>query len=68
MPSRVWIGEPFDNDIALRWHKLDVWIGMPNGFTGSIGKLKAVAQALDSVGVFLSTRLGAREPGKPKLK
>jgi monoterpene epsilon-lactone hydrolase len=38
---------------------------MPHGFPGSIGKLKAAAQALDSVGVFLADRLRAREPVNP---
>jgi acetyl esterase/lipase len=37
--------------------RLDVWIGMDHGFVASIGKLKAAAQALDSVGIFLSDRL-----------
>jgi monoterpene epsilon-lactone hydrolase len=32
-------------------------MGMPHGFPASIGKLKAAAQALDAVGVFLSERL-----------
>jgi monoterpene epsilon-lactone hydrolase len=45
--------------------KLDVWMGMPHGFVGSIGRLKAAAQALDSVGVFLSGRLRARQPVNP---
>jgi len=44
--------------------KLDVWMGMPHGFVGSIGRLKAAAQALDSVGVFLAGRLRARLPRK----
>jgi epsilon-lactone hydrolase len=39
--------------------RLDVWIGMPHGFAGSIGKLKAAAQALDGVGAFLAERLKA---------
>lgn len=37
--------------------RLDVWMGMPHGFAGSIGKLKASAQALDAVGVFLTEKL-----------
>jgi len=41
---------------------LDVWMGMPHGFVGSIGRLTAAAQALDSVGVFLSERLSASPP------
>ena len=32
---------------------LDVWLGMPHGFTSSVGKLKASAQALDAIGAFL---------------
>jgi epsilon-lactone hydrolase len=43
--------------------RLDVWIGMPHGFPGSIGKLKAAAQALDAVGAFLAERLQA--PASP---
>ena len=39
--------------------RLDVWLGMPHGFPGSIGKLKAAAQALDAVGAFLLDRLQA---------
>src|SRR5258707_14222261 len=37
--------------------RLDVWLGMPHGFPGSIGRLKAAAQALDAVGAFLTDRL-----------
>src|ERR1700724_3510383 len=33
--------------------RVDVWMGMPHGFPGSIGKLKAAAQALDAIGTFL---------------
>src|SRR6266481_2539342 len=39
--------------------RLDVWMGMPHGFPGSIGTLKAAAQALDAVGAFLTERLQA---------
>jgi epsilon-lactone hydrolase len=39
--------------------RLDVWMGMPHGFPGSIGKLKAAAQALDAVGAFVTERLQA---------
>jgi monoterpene epsilon-lactone hydrolase len=41
--------------------RVDVWMGMPHGFPGSIGRLKAVAQALDAIGAFLAERLPARE-------
>jgi monoterpene epsilon-lactone hydrolase len=35
-------------------------MGMPHGFPGSIGKLKAAAQALDAIGTFLVERRQAR--------
>jgi acetyl esterase/lipase len=37
--------------------KLDVWMGMPHGFLGGIGKLEAAAGALSAIGQFLSERL-----------
>ena len=37
--------------------RVDVWMGMPHGFPGSIGRLKAAAQSLDAVGAFLAERL-----------
>ena len=37
--------------------RVDVWMGMAHGFVGSIGRLKAAAQALDAVGAFLTERL-----------
>ena len=36
---------------------LDVWQGLAHGFAGSVGKLKAATQALDSLGKFLAERL-----------
>src|SRR6185312_14756835 len=42
--------------------RADVWMGMPHGFPGSIGRLKAAAQALDAIGVFLAERLQAGIP------
>jgi acetyl esterase/lipase len=39
--------------------RADVWMGMPHGFPGSIGRLKAAAQALDAFGAFLADRLRA---------
>jgi acetyl esterase/lipase len=39
--------------------RADVWMGMPHGFPGSIGKLKAAAKALDAIGAFLVERLRA---------
>jgi monoterpene epsilon-lactone hydrolase len=39
--------------------RADVWMGMPHGFPGSIGRLKAAAQALDAIGAFLAGRLEA---------
>ena len=37
--------------------RADVWMGMPHGFPGSIGRLKAAAQALNAIGTFLAERL-----------
>ncbi|NPT60137.1 alpha/beta hydrolase [Paraburkholderia elongata] len=37
--------------------RLDVWMGMPHGFAGSIGSLKASSQALDAIGMFLTEQL-----------
>jgi acetyl esterase/lipase len=34
--------------------RLDVWMGMPHGFAGSIGQLKASARALDAIAAFLA--------------
>ena len=42
--------------------RLDVWLGMPHGFIGSIGRVKAATQALDLMGKFLSEKLRARDP------
>ncbi|MFC3652865.1 alpha/beta hydrolase [Dyella humi] len=39
--------------------KLDVWMGMPHGFVGRVGTLKAADQAMDAVGDFLAERLDA---------
>jgi epsilon-lactone hydrolase len=38
---------------------LDIWMGMPHGFAGNIGSLKASAQALDAIGIFLMKKLQA---------
>ena len=44
--------------------RLDVWTGMPHGFPAIIGPIKASAQALDAIGLFLTERLqaGIRHP------
>ena len=36
--------------------RLDVWMGMAHGFVSGVGKLKASAQALDTLGAFLAAR------------
>jgi len=41
--------------------RADVWMGMPHGFPASIGRLKAAAQSLDAIGMFLTERLQAGE-------
>jgi epsilon-lactone hydrolase len=42
--------------------RADVWMGMPHGFPASIGRLKAAAQALDTIGAFLAERLKVSKP------
>jgi epsilon-lactone hydrolase len=37
--------------------KLEVWLGMPHGFVGSVGSLRAANQALDALGTFLRGQL-----------
>ncbi len=37
--------------------RLHIWMGMAHGFAGSVGKLKASAQALDDIGMFLAEKL-----------
>lgn len=37
--------------------KVDVWRGMPHGFVIGVGKLKAAAESLDAIGVFLAEKL-----------
>jgi len=39
--------------------RLEIWKGMPHGFPAIIGMVKASAQALDAIGVFLTERLEA---------
>jgi monoterpene epsilon-lactone hydrolase len=39
--------------------RLDVWLGMPHGFAGSVGRLQASGQALDAIGLFLSEKFGS---------
>jgi monoterpene epsilon-lactone hydrolase len=36
--------------------RFDVWMGLPHGFAGSVGRLKAAALALDDIGAFLARR------------
>jgi monoterpene epsilon-lactone hydrolase len=42
--------------------RLDLWMGMPHGFPGSVGKLKASAEALDAVATFLVEQRLAQPP------
>jgi acetyl esterase/lipase len=39
--------------------RLDVWTGMPHGFPAGVEAIKAAAQALDTMGLFLTERLQA---------
>jgi monoterpene epsilon-lactone hydrolase len=41
--------------------RLDVWMGMPHGFVAIIGPIKASAQALDAIGLFLSDSFTGRK-------
>ena len=41
--------------------RLDVWTGMPQGFVAGIGTLKASAQALDAIGMFLADSFRGRQ-------
>jgi monoterpene epsilon-lactone hydrolase len=36
--------------------RVDVWMGMPHGFAGGVGRSKAAAQTLDAIGTFLAVR------------
>ena len=40
--------------------RLDVWTGMPHGFVAIVGPIKASAQALDAIGLFLTDSLKER--------
>ncbi len=40
--------------------RADVWLGMPHGFAGGVGRLKAAEAALDDIGAFLGGVLGTR--------
>ncbi|WP_419686939.1 alpha/beta hydrolase [Burkholderia theae] len=52
--SRRWVERAVAAGVDAR---LDVWHGMSHGFAGGIGKLKASAQALDAIGLFLVEQL-----------
>ena len=54
--SRLYVARAVAAGVDAR---LDVWMGMPHGFPGSVGKLKAAALSLDAVGAFLTERLRA---------
>jgi monoterpene epsilon-lactone hydrolase len=41
--------------------RLDVWTGMPHGFVAIIGPIRASAQALDAIGLFLTDRFKGRK-------
>ena len=45
---------------------LDVWMGMPHGFTNSVGRMQAANQALDVIGAFLKERLTGRVRRQPE--
>jgi acetyl esterase/lipase len=39
--------------------EIDVWQGMPHGFTANVGRLKAASLGLDSIGAFLRSRFAS---------
>jgi epsilon-lactone hydrolase len=39
--------------------RLDIWLGMPHGFAGSVGKLQASTRTLDAIAVFLTEKVQA---------
>ena len=47
--------------------KLDVWMGMPHGFAGSVGTLEAATQALNATADFLATMLLAANEGRASV-
>ena len=51
--SRRYVGRAVEAGVDA---KLDVWLGMPHGFVGSVGSLAAADQSLDAVGTFLRER------------
>jgi epsilon-lactone hydrolase len=53
--SRRYVAKAVAADVDA---KLDIWMGMPHGFVGRVGALKAADRAMDAVGVFLTERLG----------
>jgi acetyl esterase/lipase len=52
--SRRYVARAVEAGVDAR---LDVWLGMPHGFVGSVGSLSAADQALDAVGTFLREQL-----------
>jgi monoterpene epsilon-lactone hydrolase len=52
--SRRYVAKAIAADVDA---KLDIWMGMPHGFVGRVGTLKAADHAMDAVGVFLANRL-----------
>jgi acetyl esterase/lipase len=54
--SHRYFAKALANDVDA---KLDIWMGMPHGFIGRIGMLKAADRSMDAVGVFLAERLRA---------
>jgi monoterpene epsilon-lactone hydrolase len=70
-PVRVHVGDAeVLLDDSLRWAEkaaaagvdvhVDIWDGMPHGFTGNVGELQAADGALTQIGAFLLERFAAR--------
>ena len=43
--------------------RLDIWMGMPHGFAGGVGKLKAASLALETIGAFVDEKLSVARAG-----
>jgi monoterpene epsilon-lactone hydrolase len=60
--SRRYVERAVETGVDAR---LDVWMGMPHGFAGDVGRFNAATQALSAIGAFLSERLEEDASGLP---
>lgn len=55
--SRRYVGKAVAAGVDAR---LDIWMGMPHGFVGSVGKLHAASMALSAIGAFVDEKLSTK--------